>query len=294
MTCSSLHKFYNEPPPQVTGPDGGWICPGCRGMCSCAACKRHKIKRELRERKLALKGSKRRRGGVEKASEAKVVRAAGVDGNTAMAAPVTAVAATGAGRAVPVSVAIPADSNGPSMAINIDSAASVTANAMAPPPPMQPYTHTRRSPRLSQRALPPSADVVSLGPMQSAGGYPSSSSPSHLSSYSSPGSYPPSSFNFIASDAHSPSYYPSHPSFSSFQASPLLPPHLLLPSPSHSTMSSPYGGSSSSSGVGSGGYAFGVNSPLMSPGPQLYRRSPRLTGRLLSENGNEWNRPYGY
>ena len=296
-----LSKFYNELPPTVNGPDSGWICPGCRGVCSCAACKRHAIKREQRERKLAMKGGRRRRG-VEKASAAKVVRAAGMDGTTAMAAPVTAVAASSAGMAVPVSAAIPADpTTAPSMAINIDIAAAplTSSSAMAPPAPMQPYAHSRRSPRLQQRSLPPSADVVSLGPMHSAVGYqpPSSSSPSHLTSFASPSSYPPSAFSFpSASDmamSTSPSYYASQPP-ASFQASPLLPPHLLLSSPSHTAMSSPYGGG----GGGAGGmYGYGVSSPLMSPGSQLYRRSPRLSGRLLSENGgggNEWNRPYGY
>ena len=130
--------------------------------------------------------------------------------------------------------------------------------------------------------------------MQSANGYHSSSSPTHLSSYASPNGYPPSSFNFSTNDlsmglSHSPSYYPSHPT-TAFQASPLLPPHLLLSSPSHSAMSSPYGGGSNAGG----GYGFGMHSPLMSPGPQLHRRSPRLNGRLLSDNANEWNRPYGY
>ena len=45
-------KFYNEEPPAKIGPHGdrSWSCPGCRGLCTCAACKRQQSKRESKKK----------------------------------------------------------------------------------------------------------------------------------------------------------------------------------------------------------------------------------------------------
>ena len=47
-----LVKFYNEEPPAKIGPHGdrNWSCPGCRGLCTCAACKRQQSKRESKKK----------------------------------------------------------------------------------------------------------------------------------------------------------------------------------------------------------------------------------------------------
>ena len=48
-------KFYGEQPPAKIGPNGdrNWSCPGCRGLCTCAACKRQQSKRESKKRSMA-------------------------------------------------------------------------------------------------------------------------------------------------------------------------------------------------------------------------------------------------
>ena len=53
--CRCIQKFYGEQPPAKIGPNGdrNWSCPGCRGLCSCAACKRQQSKREIKKRSLA-------------------------------------------------------------------------------------------------------------------------------------------------------------------------------------------------------------------------------------------------
>jgi hypothetical protein len=50
-----LLKFYNEPAPvkPAPGEPNTWSCPGCRGLCTCAACKRTQIRREAKRKKLA-------------------------------------------------------------------------------------------------------------------------------------------------------------------------------------------------------------------------------------------------
>jgi hypothetical protein len=58
-----LVKFYNEQPPATIGPNGdkSWSCPGCRGLCTCAACKRQVCRQEakkLRTSHHALFGTK--------------------------------------------------------------------------------------------------------------------------------------------------------------------------------------------------------------------------------------------
>ena len=54
--CSRcLVKFYNEQAPAKIGPHGdrSWSCPGCRGLCSCAACKRQQTKKDSKKRNAA-------------------------------------------------------------------------------------------------------------------------------------------------------------------------------------------------------------------------------------------------
>ena len=50
-----IQKFYGENPPAKIGPNGdrNWSCPGCRGLCTCAACKRQQSKRESKKKSLA-------------------------------------------------------------------------------------------------------------------------------------------------------------------------------------------------------------------------------------------------
>lgn len=51
-----LLKFYNEsaPPKPAPGEPNKWSCPGCRGLCTCAACKRTQARRENKRKKLAM------------------------------------------------------------------------------------------------------------------------------------------------------------------------------------------------------------------------------------------------
>lgn len=54
-----LLKFYNEPAPPKPAPGepNTWSCPGCRGLCTCAACKRTQVRRETKRKKLAAQQS---------------------------------------------------------------------------------------------------------------------------------------------------------------------------------------------------------------------------------------------
>lgn len=79
-----LTKFYHEQIPPKTNPDGTpylWTCPGCRDQCSCAACKRHKARRELKEKRNKTVG-KRGRKKSEKPATAKVVSSAPISNDT--------------------------------------------------------------------------------------------------------------------------------------------------------------------------------------------------------------------
>lgn len=46
-----LDKFYGEAAPEkpLPGEPNTWACPGCRGLCTCAACKRGNSKKEIVE-----------------------------------------------------------------------------------------------------------------------------------------------------------------------------------------------------------------------------------------------------
>ena len=256
--CSCLSKFYGE---DVPDPGQPWVCPGCRGICSCAACKRHASRKEAKEKKLKLKqakiGKKRKAGHVEKASAAKMVKAARVTSGTAMAAPVAAVAPT-AGLAIPVSLSIPISSTTltPSLAISVEPSAAAAS--------VKRERQLRSSPRLQQRQL--TGDVVALGPMSSSPqgttGFPSMTPPS------------PTSFSFspaevAASSSASPPPFNVNPAFS---PSPYHSSSMLLASPS-----GPYGAYSSFSSplLPSSSLSF---SPMGST-----RRSPRLASRALNE-----------
>ena len=45
-----LIKFYNEIPNPKAVKSGEWSCPGCRGLCTCAACRRVRVKTETGSR----------------------------------------------------------------------------------------------------------------------------------------------------------------------------------------------------------------------------------------------------
>lgn len=52
-----LVKFYGQVPPAHTGPNplNTWSCPGCLGICTCAACKRQRNKQIIKQQKLQAK-----------------------------------------------------------------------------------------------------------------------------------------------------------------------------------------------------------------------------------------------
>ena len=54
-----LLKFYGESPPPKPAPGepNTWVCLGCRGLCTCAACKRTQLRRENKKKKLAAQQS---------------------------------------------------------------------------------------------------------------------------------------------------------------------------------------------------------------------------------------------
>lgn len=55
-----LEKFYGEPAPPKLQPGqvNMWACPGCRGLCTCAACKRGETRQETIEAALLMHHSR--------------------------------------------------------------------------------------------------------------------------------------------------------------------------------------------------------------------------------------------
>ena len=261
----SLSKFYAEDDGD-DGPFGvaaSWVCPGCRGVCSCAACKRHASKREARERKRGAE--KRRATGLRSAQP---TRAMAVTPSVAAVFP-----GQRSGGAVSVSAAVPLNEGAvvSSRAISAEPARSLSSSVLSSlTAPTTSRESSRRSPRLQQRALVAGRDMgrVQDGlhalPMASSSAMSSSTSPvdflpphelSASVSASSPSPLSTTGYGVPAMSLSSPSAH--YPSFGSFP-SPLLPPSSLSFSP-----------------------IVGL------------RRSPRVAGRALSQE-RDWRTQFAF